>query len=72
MNSVNVNSGIGGRLEREDYARDRLRGYIARDKARLNEDIRCGRRAAASAKARDLARDLARDQRALNARRDSR
>jgi len=47
-----------------DYARvDRMRSDIARDRARLNEDIRCGRTAAAS---RDAA-DLARDQRALDA-----
>ena len=44
----------------------RLRNDIARDRARLNEDIRCGRRGAAAADARDLARD----QRALHARRD--
>jgi hypothetical protein len=51
---------------RRDYARvDRLRDDIARDRVRLNEDIRCGRQNAA---ARD-ARDLARDQRALNAQR---
>jgi hypothetical protein len=55
--------------EGRDYARvDRLRNDIARDRARLNEDIRCGRRAAAAADARDLARD----QRALHARRDYR
>ena len=47
-----------------DYARvDRLRADIARDRARMNEDIRCGRSAAA---ARDSA-DLSRDQRALDA-----
>jgi len=47
-----------------DYARvARMRNDIARDQARLNEDIRCGRSAAA---ARDAA-DLARDQRALAA-----
>jgi len=40
-----------------------MRADIARDRARLNEDIRCGREAAA---ARDAA-DLARDQRALDA-----
>jgi hypothetical protein len=46
-----------------DYGRvDRMRDDIARDRARLNEDIRCGRRAAAGADARDLARD----QQALN------
>jgi hypothetical protein len=47
---------------RQDYRRlDAMRDDIARDRARLNEDIRCGRQAAA---ARDAA-DLARDQRAL-------
>jgi len=47
-----------------DYARlDAMRADIARDRARLNEDIRCGRSAQA---ARDAA-DLARDQRALEA-----
>jgi len=47
-----------------DYRRvDAMRDDIARDRARLNEDIRCGRQAAA---ARDAA-DLARDQRALAA-----
>lgn len=41
-----------------DYARvDRMRDVIGRDRARLNEDIRCGRSAAAAADARDLARD---------------
>jgi hypothetical protein len=49
---------------RQDYARvDYMRADIARDRARLDEDIRCGRQEAA---ARDAA-DLARDQRALNA-----
>jgi hypothetical protein len=48
---------------RNDSARvNRMRADIARDRARMNEDIRCGRSAAAS---RDAA-DLARDQRALN------
>jgi hypothetical protein len=48
---------------RNDYYRvDAMRDHIARDRARLNEDIRCGRQEAA---ARDAA-DLARDQRALN------
>jgi hypothetical protein len=47
---------------RRDYRRmDEMREHIARDRARLNEDIRCGRQAAA---ARDAA-DLARDQRAM-------
>jgi len=47
---------------RHDYRRvAEMREHIARDRARLNEDIRCGRQAAA---ARDAA-DLARDQRAL-------
>ena len=40
-----------------------MRADMARDQARLNEDIRCGR----SAQARRDAADLARDQRALNA-----
>ena len=54
----------GARGEGRDYGRvNRMRDDIARDRARLNEDIRCGRRAAAAADARDLARD----QRALNA-----
>jgi hypothetical protein len=49
-----------------DYARiERMRNDIARDRARLDEDIRCGRQQAA---ARDAA-DLARDQRVLNAQR---
>lgn len=49
-----------------DYARiQRMRNDIARDRARLDEDIRCGRQEAA---ARDAA-DLARDQRALRAQR---
>ena len=48
---------------RNDYYRmNAMRNDIARDRARLNEDIRCGRQAAA---ARDAA-DLARDQRALD------
>ena len=47
---------------RNDYYRvAAMRDHIARDRARLDEDIRCGRQAAA---ARDAA-DLARDQRAL-------
>jgi len=47
---------------RGDYYRiDKMREHIARDRARLDEDIRCGRQEAA---ARDAA-DLARDQRAL-------
>jgi hypothetical protein len=47
-----------------DYARvNAMRADITRDRAQLNEDIRCGRQGAA---ARDAA-DLARDQRALNA-----
>jgi hypothetical protein len=49
---------------RGDYARvERMRADIARDRARLDEDIRCGRDRQA---ARDAA-DLARDQRALDA-----
>jgi hypothetical protein len=47
-----------------DYARIAdMRNHLARDPARLVEDIRCGRQQAA---ARDAA-DLARDQRALQA-----
>ena len=47
-----------------DYARvNAIRADIARDRARLDENIRCGREAAA---ARDTA-DLAGDQRALDA-----
>jgi len=43
---------------RHDYARvDSMRDDMARDQARLNEDIRCGRTEAAAADARDLARD---------------
>ena len=43
---------------RQDYARvDRMRNDIARDRARLNEYIRCGRSQAAAEQARDLARD---------------
>jgi len=49
---------------RHDYSQvNSLRSDIARDRLRLNEDIRCGRDQAASQDARDLARD----QRALNA-----
>ena len=41
-----------------DYSRvERLRADVARDRARLDEDLRCGRRRAAAADARDLARD---------------
>lgn len=48
---------------RQDYDRlDYMRADIARDRARLDEDTRCGRQPAA---ARD-ASDLARDQRALD------
>lgn len=55
------------RWDRRDLGRDyagvdRMRNDIGRDRARLNEDIRCGRSAAAAADARDLARD----QQALN------
>lgn len=43
---------------RHDYARvDRMRDDIARDRRRLNEDIRRGRTRAAAKQARDLARD---------------
>ena len=49
---------------RNDYSQlNDLRSDIARDRWRLNEDIRCGRDRAASQDARDLARD----QRTLNA-----
>jgi hypothetical protein len=49
---------------RHDHTRvDRMSADIARDRARLNEDIRCGRSDAAA----EDARDLARDQQALNA-----
>jgi hypothetical protein len=41
-----------------DRGRDgRMQDDIARDRARLNEDIRCGRSDQAAADARDLARD---------------
>ena len=47
-----------------DYARiEQMRNHLAQDRARLDEDIRCGRQEAA---ARDAA-DLARDQRVLQA-----
>jgi len=53
-----------GMASAADYGRvDRLQADMARDRARMNEDIRCGRRAAVE---RDRA-DLARDQRALDA-----
>jgi hypothetical protein len=43
---------------RHDYARvDSMRDDMARDRARLQEDIRCGRTEAAARDARDLARD---------------
>ena len=49
---------------RNDYARvDAMRADIARDRARMNEHIRCGNDRAAAADAADLARD----QRALDA-----
>ena len=49
---------------RFDYANvDRLRADIARDRWRLDQNIRAGRSAAAA----EDARDLARDQRALDA-----
>ena len=50
-------------IRHDSYRMERMQADIARDRARLNEDIRCGRQAAA---ARDAA-DLARDQRALDA-----
>ena len=41
-----------------DYNRvDRLRADMAADRARLNEDLRCGRTGAAEHEAHDLARD---------------
>jgi len=47
-----------------DYGRvARMQADIAADRARLNEDIRCGRTGAAAYQARDLARD----ERALHA-----
>lgn len=47
-----------GRDIRHDYARaDALRYDIARDRARLNQDVREGRPCAASYRAHDLARD---------------
>ena len=50
---------------REDYANvDRARGDMARDRARLNQDIRSGRGYAAA----DQARDMAGDRRRLNSR----
>ena len=51
-------------IRRDDAAISRLRANIVRDRCRLNEDIRAGRRREA---ARD-AEDLARDERMLNAR----
>ena len=51
-------------IRRDEAAISRLRSDIARDRFRLDEDIRRGRRREA---ARDAA-DLARDQRALDAR----
>ena len=51
-------------IRRDDAAISRLRANIARDRRRLDEDIRTGRRREA---ARD-ADDLARDERMLNAR----
>ncbi len=49
---------------RHDYAElDRLSADVARDRAEMNEFIRCGNDRAAAA----AAADLARDQRALNA-----
>jgi hypothetical protein len=43
---------------RRDYWRiERLRAKVARDRARLDEDIRCGRRGAAAHHARELERD---------------
>ena len=43
---------------RQDYYRvAAMRDHIARDRARLDEDIRCGSQAAAAREAADLARD---------------
>ena len=43
---------------RHDYARvDSMRDDMARDQARLQEDIRCGNSEAAARDARDLAKD---------------
>ena|SRR5947209_3300102 len=50
-------------LRHDSTRMDRMRADIASDRARLDEDIRCGR----SAEAAEDARDLARDQQALNA-----
>ena len=50
-------------VRNDTYRMQGMQADIARDHARLNEDIRCGRQAAA---ARDAA-DLARDQRAFDA-----
>jgi len=51
----------GWRDIRQDYARaDAIRADIARDQARLNEDIRCGRREAAWRDRADINRDRAR------------
>jgi hypothetical protein len=45
---------------RHDDARvDNMRDDMARDQARLNEDLRCGRYEAAARDRRDLARDRA-------------
>ncbi|HEV2448372.1 MAG TPA: hypothetical protein VGS58_20710 [Candidatus Sulfopaludibacter sp.] len=51
-------------INRDSYRAGRLQADVAAGRARLNEDIGCGRTAAA---ARD-ARDLARGQRAVQAR----
>lgn len=50
-------------IRNDSYRIEQMQGHIAADRARLDEDIRCGREEAA---ARDAA-DLARDQRALRA-----
>ncbi len=55
---------------RKDYYReDAMEQHLAADRARLNEDIRCGRSDAAARDAADLARD---QQRFQNLRRDVR
>ncbi len=58
---------LSARDFRPDYREtNRLRADMARDRVRLNEDLRCGRGVVAAHQARDLARD----QRVLNASRN--
>lgn len=59
--AVGIVASSASTLSAQDYRG--LRAEIARDRARLAEDIRCGRREAAR---RDRL-ELARDQRSLNA-----